>query len=235
MMYGGEDVIFFRHGRSRMMLELSTPTLKGRGGGRVQSLSCMAVVCQTVDQTVDPRIPTMPGRSSSGFHRPSRHCLHQAEGGGGGWGTARRRGAGGGREGVVRYRCLYQVFCNPAAFVRVVLVSRVGGLLFCVFFSSRGRSAVVVGMFFITRGACCCDQTCFLTRGVCCCGRHVFSRGGPAVVVGMFFSRRGSAAVVGMFSLRGGAAVVVNVFFLALGVCYCGKHALFCAGGRLLR
>ena len=31
---------------------------------------------------VDPRIPTMPGRSSSLFHRPGRHCLHQARGGG---------------------------------------------------------------------------------------------------------------------------------------------------------
>ena len=25
--------------------------------------------------TVDPRIPTMPGRSMSGFHRPGRYCL----------------------------------------------------------------------------------------------------------------------------------------------------------------
>ena len=24
--------------------------------------------------TTDPRIPTMPGRSTSGFHRPGRHC-----------------------------------------------------------------------------------------------------------------------------------------------------------------
>ena len=28
--------------------------------------------------TVDPRIPTVPGRSMSGFHQPGRHCLHQA-------------------------------------------------------------------------------------------------------------------------------------------------------------
>ena len=28
--------------------------------------------------TVDPRIPTMPGRNMSGFHRPGRHCWHQA-------------------------------------------------------------------------------------------------------------------------------------------------------------
>ena len=28
--------------------------------------------------TIDPRVPIMPGRSTSGFHRPGRHCLHQA-------------------------------------------------------------------------------------------------------------------------------------------------------------
>ena len=28
--------------------------------------------------TIDPRIPTMPGRSTSAFHQPGRHCLHQA-------------------------------------------------------------------------------------------------------------------------------------------------------------
>ena len=28
--------------------------------------------------TIDPRIPTMPGRSMSGFHQLGRHYLHQA-------------------------------------------------------------------------------------------------------------------------------------------------------------
>ena len=28
--------------------------------------------------TVDPRIPTMPGRSTSGFHQTGRRCSHQA-------------------------------------------------------------------------------------------------------------------------------------------------------------
>ena len=28
--------------------------------------------------TIDPRIPAVPGRSTSGNHRPGRHCLHQA-------------------------------------------------------------------------------------------------------------------------------------------------------------
>ena len=27
---------------------------------------------------IDPRVPTMPGLSTSGFHRSGRHCLHQA-------------------------------------------------------------------------------------------------------------------------------------------------------------
>ena len=27
--------------------------------------------------TIDPRIPTMPGRSTPGFHRPRKYCLHQ--------------------------------------------------------------------------------------------------------------------------------------------------------------
>ena len=28
--------------------------------------------------TIDPRILTMPGRNTSGFYQPGRHCLHQA-------------------------------------------------------------------------------------------------------------------------------------------------------------
>ena len=28
--------------------------------------------------TIDPRTPPMPGRSTSGFRRPGRRCLHQA-------------------------------------------------------------------------------------------------------------------------------------------------------------
>ena len=30
--------------------------------------------------TIDPRIPTMPGRSTPGFHQSGRHCLRQARG-----------------------------------------------------------------------------------------------------------------------------------------------------------
>ena len=51
-----------------------------REGGRIPDImhgrSLMAI---------DPRIPTMPGRNTSGFHQPGRHCLHQAS-------AKRRRG-----------------------------------------------------------------------------------------------------------------------------------------------
>ena len=46
----------------------------GSGGAL---MSCMAVVVLR-SITIDPRIPTVPGRSTSGFHRPGRHCWHQA-------------------------------------------------------------------------------------------------------------------------------------------------------------
>ena len=45
-----------------------------RGGGRGALMSCM----DRSLLSVDPRIPTMPGWSTSGVHRPGRHCLHQA-------------------------------------------------------------------------------------------------------------------------------------------------------------
>ena len=42
------------------------------GGG------CTQFVHGRSRMTIDPRIPTMPGRSTSGFHQPGRHCLHRA-------------------------------------------------------------------------------------------------------------------------------------------------------------
>ena len=45
---------------------------RGRGG-RVYS-----VVHGRSRMTIDPRIPTIPGRSTLGYHQPGRHCLHQA-------------------------------------------------------------------------------------------------------------------------------------------------------------
>ena len=47
----------------------------GRGGG---VLDIHAWPYGRSRRTIDPRIPTMPGRSTSGFHQPGRHCLHQA-------------------------------------------------------------------------------------------------------------------------------------------------------------
>ena len=43
-----------------------------RGGG------CTQFVRGRSHMTIDPRIATMPGRSTSAFHQPDRHCLHQA-------------------------------------------------------------------------------------------------------------------------------------------------------------
>ena len=54
-MRGGEECLRRRGGRC-------TQFVHGRGS-RV---------------SIDPRIPTMPGRSTSGFHQPGRHCLHHA-------------------------------------------------------------------------------------------------------------------------------------------------------------
>ena len=49
----------------------------GRGGipGRRYVLDLMH---GRSDMTIDPRIPTMTGRSMSGFHWPGRRCVHQA-------------------------------------------------------------------------------------------------------------------------------------------------------------
>ena len=38
---------------------------------------CARFVHGRCRMAIDPRIPTMPGRSTSGFHRLGRHCLHQ--------------------------------------------------------------------------------------------------------------------------------------------------------------
>ena len=48
----------------------------GRGGGGWRG--CTQFVHGRRSMTIDPRIHTMPGRSTSGFQQPGRHCLHQA-------------------------------------------------------------------------------------------------------------------------------------------------------------
>ena len=45
----------------------------GGGGGRV-----LVITHGRSRITVDPRVPSMPGRSTSGFHRPGRQGEHQA-------------------------------------------------------------------------------------------------------------------------------------------------------------
>ena len=51
-----------------------TPTepIYNREGGRL-----LDITHGRSRMTIDPRISTIPGRSSPGFHRPGRHCLHQ--------------------------------------------------------------------------------------------------------------------------------------------------------------
>ena len=46
--------------------------------GVLERGGCTQFVHSRSRMTIDPRIPTLPGRSTSGFHQPGRHCLHQA-------------------------------------------------------------------------------------------------------------------------------------------------------------
>ena len=49
-----------------------SPAVNSRGGSRTQFVHGRSRM------TIAPRILTIPGRSTSGFHQPGRHCLHQA-------------------------------------------------------------------------------------------------------------------------------------------------------------
>ena len=75
-----------------------------RGGGGVVNVSHMAVV----RRTMDPRVLTLPVRSTSGFHRPDRHRVRLAR-------SAVSRGGG----GRVLISC---VFCS-----RMTVETRRGG------------------------------------------------------------------------------------------------------------
>ena len=57
------------NGRLKSRLEI----LPARAGGWV-----LIIMHGRGGMTIDPRIPTIPGRSASGFHPPGRHHLHQA-------------------------------------------------------------------------------------------------------------------------------------------------------------
>ena len=58
----------------------SSPSLPShsRVGGRGGGGGCTQLVHGLSRMNIDPRIPTMPGRSTSSFNQPGRHCLHQA-------------------------------------------------------------------------------------------------------------------------------------------------------------
>ena len=51
----------------------------GEGAGGVNGWGgCTHFVHGRSRMTIDPRMPTLPGRSTLGFHQPGRHCLHRA-------------------------------------------------------------------------------------------------------------------------------------------------------------
>ena len=56
----------------RSVLKISHRDIGYGGGG------CTQFVHDRSRMTIDIRIHTMQGRSTSGFHQPGRHCLHQA-------------------------------------------------------------------------------------------------------------------------------------------------------------
>ena len=47
-------------------------------GGKVEEGGVPDIMHGHSRMTIDPRIPTMPRQSTSGFHRPGRQCMHQA-------------------------------------------------------------------------------------------------------------------------------------------------------------
>ena len=67
----------YQGAEDKVIAEVCQPfeSYNGRGMGGVH------VSCSRDYTTIDSRIPTMPGQSTSGFHRPGRHHMHQ----GGGW------------------------------------------------------------------------------------------------------------------------------------------------------
>ena len=81
----GRRVVSWRDGTGRRRQGASYDTQKrqdahngGKGsGGAGRAGGCTQFVHGRSRTTIDPRIPTMPGRSTSGFQRPGRHCLHQ--------------------------------------------------------------------------------------------------------------------------------------------------------------
>ena len=72
-----------KDGEGRGVLSLSVAVVDGKGG-------CTQFGHGRSRMAIDLRIPTMPGRSTSGFHQPGKHCVQR--------GAVRRGGGeGGGR------------------------------------------------------------------------------------------------------------------------------------------
>ena len=87
------ELLYFGPNRLRIALGVCTQTWTRVDEGRQQCCTRLAikmkartaVVVEGVYSvlhgrscmTIHPRIPTMPGRSTSGFRQPGRHCLHQ--------------------------------------------------------------------------------------------------------------------------------------------------------------
>ena len=66
-----------KHSRYSTVYRCQTPRLHQYNRTQARHVRSQFVHSH-IRMNIDPRIPTMPGRSTSGFHQPGRHCLHQA-------------------------------------------------------------------------------------------------------------------------------------------------------------
>ena len=74
------DVLILRSWRN-VLRSVAMPNRRARGGGRQRVGGCTHVMMHGRSRmTIDPRIPTRPGRSTSCFHRPGRgvYPIHPA-------------------------------------------------------------------------------------------------------------------------------------------------------------
>ena len=70
----GEMSHYYPVGRHQGVEEEGFDRRRGGGGGCARGRGCTQFVHVRSSMTKDPRIPTMPGRSTSSFHQPGRHC-----------------------------------------------------------------------------------------------------------------------------------------------------------------
>ena len=74
----GNASVYQVYAVSRITSEERAECSKGWGGGLRGGCGGEGISNSFRYRTIDPRIPTMPRRSTSGFNRPGRHRLHQA-------------------------------------------------------------------------------------------------------------------------------------------------------------